>query len=236
MSKITPIARKSEIVVQDLGNELLIYDLKANKALSLNQTSALIWQLSNGEKTIDEIAVETSKKLNAKVTDEFVWLALWRLKKENLIETEISNIYGNSTRREVIKKVGFASMVALPVISSVIAPTAIYAASGNNCSGIADAPGCSCTSETTCQSVCCGGVVPPICVPFRASSIGTACRNACECVTNLCGFGRLCAADASVPDGGPCRSNRECISRYCGGPLGVSGGTCTPPQFVPPGI
>ncbi|MGI8468065.1 MAG: hypothetical protein ACR2N3_06390 [Pyrinomonadaceae bacterium] len=46
-----------------------------------------------------------------------VWLALDQLKKKNLIENEIAtpSAFEGMNRRDVIKKVGFASMIALPV-------------------------------------------------------------------------------------------------------------------------
>jgi hypothetical protein len=34
--KVVPQSRKNDIVVQDLNGEVLIYDLKANKAFCLN--------------------------------------------------------------------------------------------------------------------------------------------------------------------------------------------------------
>ncbi|MBX7174492.1 MAG: hypothetical protein K1X72_26195 [Pyrinomonadaceae bacterium] len=233
MSKTTPLARKNDLVIQDLGDELLIYDLKANKALSLNKTSALVWQFSNGEKTIPEITVELEKTLNVSVSQEFVWLALGKLKKENLIETEISNLFEGVARREIIKRVGLTSLVTLPIISSLVAPIATQAASGD-CTGPTNlALGCTCSVPESCQSLCCGvtttASTPRFCVPFQADPIGANCRSGCECVTNLCGFGFVCAADASVAAGGPCRTNRECISGFCGSPAspGNPGGTCS---------
>ncbi len=45
-----PTQRKAELVIQELNGEVLIYDLGRNKAFSLNETSALVWQACNGEK------------------------------------------------------------------------------------------------------------------------------------------------------------------------------------------
>lgn len=154
MSKIKPLARKNDIVIQEFGNEILIYDLKSNKAYNLNETSALIWQLSNGDNTICEIAGNITKRLNSSINEEFVWLALEQLRKENLIEnkTEISSLYQGISRREIIRRVGLASMVALPLVSSLVAPTAVSAASTcaigtcrcpnitDNCAGNATSP------------------------------------------------------------------------------------------------
>lgn len=218
----TPIARKTEIVVQDLGKEILIYDLEVNKALSLNETSALIWQLSTGERTISEIAQEASKKLNVEVDDKFVWLALWRLKKENLIETDISDNYKGATRREIIKKVGFASLVTLPIITSLIAPTAIQAQSGASCSGAPLALNCLCSVPESCASTCCGVTTsasnPRFCVPLQGDPPGAFCRSTCECSGGCCGFGPtapVCVDCGSVAPGARCRTLNECASGNC---------------------
>ncbi|HZH35571.1 MAG TPA: hypothetical protein VEX64_12070 [Pyrinomonadaceae bacterium] len=41
-SKNIPKARENDLVVQELKDEVLIYDLKINKAYCLNETSAAI--------------------------------------------------------------------------------------------------------------------------------------------------------------------------------------------------
>ena len=79
---LKPIARNSNIVIQDSENELLIYDLDINKAFSLNSTSALVFQLCDGPRTIGEISELLCNKFQTIVSDEFVWLAINTLKKE----------------------------------------------------------------------------------------------------------------------------------------------------------
>ena len=129
--KIYPKSRTEDIVVQELDNEVLVFDLTTNKAVCLNETAAIVWKMSDGMKEISEIAQYIRKKLRKPVTDEFIWLAIDQLKEENLlvngeaIETKI----GGLSRREVIGKVGIASMVALPIVTSIIAPKAIAAQS-----------------------------------------------------------------------------------------------------------
>ena len=137
MSKkdIRPVSRKANIVVQDYAGEILIYDLTENKAFSLNETSALIWQLCAGDKTVSDIAANLSGKYNSPISEDFVWLALEQLKKDNLLENaeEVEADFGGLSRREVIRKVGVATLVVLPVISSLIAPTSIQAQSSVTC-------------------------------------------------------------------------------------------------------
>ena len=49
-----PKAKSAELVVSELENELLIYDLKINKAFRLNETSAMVRQLCGGRNSISE--------------------------------------------------------------------------------------------------------------------------------------------------------------------------------------
>ena len=42
-SQNNPRRRKDEIIVQELNGEVLIYDLKSNKAICLNEVSSLVW-------------------------------------------------------------------------------------------------------------------------------------------------------------------------------------------------
>ena len=140
-----PKSRTKDLVVQELDKELLIYDLNINKAFCLNETSATVFQLCNGNNSVAEIADLMSKKLKMLVSEEVVWLALDQLKKDNLLEgsDEFAVNFNGLTRRQVIKKVGLASMIALPVIASVVAPSPAIAASLlGNC--------LACTSPSDC--------------------------------------------------------------------------------------
>ncbi len=128
---ITPKARKESLVVQELDNEILIFDLESNKAVCLNETSALIWQACDGNNDVSEISKLVGKQLNSSVNDDFVWLAIDQLKKENLIENkdEVTVDFEGMSRREVIRKVGLASVIALPVVTGLVAPPAVAASS-----------------------------------------------------------------------------------------------------------
>ena len=46
MKEITPRSRRNDLVVQEMDGEILIYNLTENKAFSLNETSALVWELA----------------------------------------------------------------------------------------------------------------------------------------------------------------------------------------------
>jgi hypothetical protein len=93
-----------------------------------------------------------SVKLKILVSADFVWLALNELKRDGLIENadELEEYFAKINRREIIKKVGFASMIALPIVSSVVAP---HAAQAQTCQPFAM---CNAADLLT-QGTCCPG-------------------------------------------------------------------------------
>ena len=56
-----PKSRNNEIVVQEADKELLIYDLTTNKAMMLNETSAIIWQMCDGKTTVGQMSGQLAK-------------------------------------------------------------------------------------------------------------------------------------------------------------------------------
>ncbi len=177
-----PKTRQSDLVVQNIANETLLYNLKTNKALCLNETSAQIWEMCDGNTDIPEIANMLAKKANKPVTEELVWLALDQLRKEGLLENpdKVNNDFGGLSRREVIRKVGFASMIALPIISAVVAPNAVDAQSG--CATLVCGANC-CPANNTC------GSGNQCCPPQNCNSI----PNGCPCSLNCSGCnGSVC--------------------------------------------
>lgn len=147
-----PLGREDNIVVQELKDEVLIYDLNTHKAFCLNKTSALVWQLCDGTKSADQISNQISRKSKTPVTEELIWLALDELKKNNLLANaqEISSDFNGMNRREVIRKIGLTSLVALPIISSLIAPTAAMAQSATAIATCTQVGGVSCNTAANC--------------------------------------------------------------------------------------
>lgn len=151
-----PLSRKENIVTQELDGEILVYNLETNKAVCMNETSALVWSLCDGKKSVGEISQTIAKKMNATANEDLVWLAIDQLKDENLmVNSEINSPFEGINRREVIKKVGLGTMIALPIVTGLIAPTAANAASsGQRVSGTGTSSG---TAIADAQSKCASG-------------------------------------------------------------------------------
>lgn len=154
--KNLPVARDRDVVIQRLDNELLIYDIKTQKAYCLNKTTSSVYDACDGETSFDSL------KHNTGLTDEIVFFALDELRKEDLLAEgqEYGSPFVGMSRRDVIKKVGMASMIALPVIASLVAPTAAMAASllpqGAACTTSLSCASNFCTDSVCCESSCSG--------------------------------------------------------------------------------
>jgi len=141
-----PTARKNGIVMQEMPDEVLIYDLDTNKAHCLNETSALVWKACDGSNTVGDISRLCGDQMGAKVPEELVWLAIDQLSKNNLLEEKMVLPVNGQSRRDVIKKIGLASVIALPLVASLTAPSSAMAAA--TCVGRA------CTTDAACGTAC----------------------------------------------------------------------------------
>lgn len=177
-----PAARNNDLVVQELGKELLIYDLQTHKAYQLNETSMIVFNACASQTSFDEL------KQKYKFTDDLIHLTLDRLKDENLIGNYNSQFAGIS-RREAIKKVGLATMIALPVIVGITAPAAAHAASTAACAQATEA----CTFDNGTQAGCCNNLR---CAGFNQC---VACSPATTLVS--CVLTAFCCSGTSTPIG-----------------------------------
>ena len=150
-----PTARTSGLVVQDVPNEVLVYDLESNKAHCLNQTAALVWRACDGKTSVPEIARLIGSQAGEKVSDDLVWLAVDQLQENGLLGAQIQTKFAGQSRRDALKKIGMASMVALPIIASLAAPKSVMANTSCSCNNAGDCLGTVCPSTTACTNFVC---------------------------------------------------------------------------------
>jgi coenzyme PQQ synthesis protein D (PqqD) len=148
--QLIPEARREGLVVQELSGEMLVYDRQRNKAHCLNSTAALVWGYCDGTTSVSQIARAIEGRINAPVDDDLIWLGVEQLSKSHLLQERATLPEHKSglSRREVMKRIGVAAAVAIPIVTSIMAPTAAQAA---NCL----ASGQGCTSPAQCCSLLC---------------------------------------------------------------------------------
>ena len=155
-----PRARKTDLVIRELPDEVLVYDLKRDKAHCLNRSAAFVWQQCNGRRTVGEVTRALAKQLQTPVTEQTVWLALEELGKFHLLEAQVVRPahVPRLTRREMLR-LGAVAAAALPVIVSIVAPTAASAQTA------IDPAQCTARTQPNCGGTPCTGGGNRTCQP-----------------------------------------------------------------------
>jgi hypothetical protein len=173
-----PVAR-TDLALRELDGEAVVYDFRRHKAHCLNPTAFAVFRLCDGKRTPAQIARELAQTLGAALDEEFVWMALGKLDKEQLLETPLGAPVDFDRRRLVRKLAMTAGLsIALPAVWSILAPTPAYAASGP----------VACFPASSCMS------------PFNPNN---CCRDASN-MAGTCTANGVCGGTSSTCMGQPC--------------------------------
>ena len=152
MAQERPSARTEGLVVEEIGDELLVYDLNTDEAHSLDPAAAAIWRACDGTATVAGIAT----RLN--LDDAAVQATLKHLGELNLLAGEVPAVTVTHSRRAVLRRglvAGAAGAVAVPVIHSIVAPAPAHAQSSSLCSFSSECTsGCCCMVGTGSTGFC----------------------------------------------------------------------------------
>src|SRR5437773_6723974 len=84
-----PRRRHKDLVIENLADETLVYDLKRHKGHCLNGTASRVWKLCNGRTTVPEMMARLERDLHMPVDEQVVWFALRRLDKAYLLRERL---------------------------------------------------------------------------------------------------------------------------------------------------
>lgn len=229
-----PLARSEDLVIENLDDEVLIYDGNNARAHSLGATAARVWRACDGETGIDDLAaaLELPRETVLKALGELEGAELLESFGLQIVNGESGN--GNGlTRREMglrTAKIG-AAAVAAPMLYSIAVPSAAAAATPTNAAcalyssdscgqskGACAVLGCCCCcqgggncklggSVTGCSSLTgCGGTTAPNCACSctTPSKCVDATSSGCCSVPGSSGCGCAFAGGDSTQQGCPC--------------------------------
>jgi hypothetical protein len=132
MDTYSPKIRSTQIFVQELPDELVVYDVERNEVHCLNGTAARVWTLCDGKRSVTEIAQLLGTDLEPEAAEALVWVALDQFAEKHLLEdvANAAELYKptDMTRRQMVLAAGLI-VGLLPVVDSIIAPPAALAAS-----------------------------------------------------------------------------------------------------------
>lgn len=211
-------ARTERLLVEEIADDLVVYDLDNDHAHALNRTVALVWRKCDGERTVGAAATELSEDLGMVVTPLIVQDAIEQLAAANLLETEVTERHGMS-RRQLLIKAGLTA-AALPVLTSILAPTAAAAVSANTPNGQPCPNTAAPTTGSSTTYVTDAGCASRCCRRSRSGGVGSATCVACNTVDVPNGGGCTAAivgANCTTPCATPGQSNccNGAVSGHC---------------------
>jgi hypothetical protein len=196
-------ARTDDLVVQELGDELLIYDRRTDVAHCLSSVAALVWRTCEGGASVDELVSGIGQRDGYEDPQALVLAAVDELAEKGLLEGHPSDSSAVTRRQAIRRMAGVgAAAVAAPLIVSAAVKTP-YAAAYTTCLAK--------YSECTGTPQCCAGLV---CTRNGASSGPLYCNVA------------TCTPKGSKPGGQACTGTNAslCCSGTCGS--GANSGVC----------
>lgn len=135
-----PQMRNQGLVVDDLPDEVLVYDRNNHQAHCLNRSAALVWRSCDGKSSPSEIARRLTAELDAPFSEDLVLVALNQLENQELLVRVAATPaqFAVLSRRQMVRRLGLATAIAVPLVTSIVAPRAVEAAtcipSGSPCS------------------------------------------------------------------------------------------------------
>jgi hypothetical protein len=188
-----------ELVIDQVGDELLIYDRRSDVAHALSETAAVVWRRCAAGASLGHLAAAVEPLLAGGDSEALALAALAELYEKGLLLAPVPT--DGISRRQVIRRmagVGVAALAAPLVVSAAVPNSAAAVASplggcvpvGGSCNhaGTANAGNNCCTSTGAGQQLYCSS-------------------------TSLC---TQCLKSGQVPSGGCTSSNTyQCCSGAC---------------------
>lgn len=144
-----PRGRKRQLITREVAGELIVYDLDSDRVYCLNSTAAFVWANCDGRTSVAAIARLLENELKTSVEQEIVLYALEQLNQSKLLdESYTMNAPKHVISRRAVMRMAAATALTVPLITSIVAPTAAQAAS-------CLPSGSGCASDSACCSNSC---------------------------------------------------------------------------------
>jgi hypothetical protein len=220
-----PAARSDGLLIEPVGDEIVVYDTQSKQAHCLKPLAAIVFECSDGRATVRDMAKVAEDRLGQGVSEAEVADAVAQLESLGLLQIPLVVLPGTAgngnglSRREMLRRVGFAgaaAATATTLVTSIVAPTPAFAASGipPGCPGCNKNPDC--TSSHCCQPGAPGKQCGQGCCVLGNNSCHlSSCtcvggtRDGLDCLTQTCPGG-TCICNCTVclsQNGGSCPTN-----------------------------
>jgi hypothetical protein len=164
-----PLARSEQLLVESVGEELVLYDVDKDEAHCLNPLAATVFAACDGSNDTALLAQLAADRLQRPVSPEDVDNVLAQLDEKALLTVAAPRREGGMSRRGFVRRAALVGAAAVPVVASVAAPRNAWAvasclSAGASCTGDSQCctaqgllcrnSGCQSTGTRTCRTGC----------------------------------------------------------------------------------
>jgi hypothetical protein len=148
-----PRATRKGWVIEEAGDELLVYNLRRHHAHCLNNTAVRIWRLCTGRLTVPQIASALKLSIDPVSSGTVVLDTIIQFDHLGLVEP-MGGTVPDMSRRQMVRRIGAAAAagITLPLITSIVAPTPAHAASCGSAGALCGAGHPPCCPGLSCQN------------------------------------------------------------------------------------
>lgn len=145
-----PLARDEGLVVEELGDELLVYDLGVDRVHCLNPKAVRVWRACDGRTPVATIAADLG------LDTEEVVRALDELDRCEFLAAPVEANGGLSRRDFGVRVTKIAAATAsVPLIVSIAAPVAAHAQTPSACVALDFKGSCGICNQGGTPTACC---------------------------------------------------------------------------------
>lgn len=124
-----PRRKQTDLIVRQVADETLIYDEGSSRAHCLNRVAGLVWEMCDGATAPEQISMAL-EEAGFSGDLELVTMSLRKLHEARLLDSYSDDDPAHAiSRRALAKRLGLAAAIALPLVSTIVAPTALAAVS-----------------------------------------------------------------------------------------------------------
>jgi hypothetical protein len=159
-----PVTRSAGLIVREIGEETLVYDLARHEAHCLNRTAALVLRNVDGRRSVADIAVAAAADCRWAPDEDAVRLALQKLADAGLVEGGPGRAGPAASpqgpgRREALRRLALGTALLTPVVTSLLVPAPAEAAASciqqNSCTPARYGQPCYVLNQNECANKIC---------------------------------------------------------------------------------
>lgn len=192
-----PQARTDALLVEQVDAETVVYDTESKQVHCLGPLAAAVFAHCDGRTAPARLATLAGERLGTAVGEDEVAAALSQLEERRLLARPPLVLHDGLSRREMMRRsvLAGAAVAAVPLITSIAAPTAAMAQSPGDiptgCTGCGQNKDCA--SNHCCQTVAGKQCNQSCCVQDNNSCrlVDQNCESNCDCTVTLAGCGSV---------------------------------------------